>query len=1008
MGMQRPTKNHFIRLLKDHFGDRMYFSRTGSSKCVLTFTGKVDKLLVRHLKLMQNSNTEDRRLQVVKAAAIILREDIRKQIYRNDVYPPPNNFLEDAEDNIPSSLLTFFNYLTMDPNKSKFRKSDAPSHDTSAMSLDESADGLTDDSDGEEITDPNFAERIDNDESSQCDDRLKRKVTSICHSIISLVRPRSFISPVLLGLSISLHQNFGSEMLIDLISSMGFGATYKEVRLFEASCLSRKECTSMKTITYSPGRFVQFASDNADHNTRTTNGKGTFHVLGNIAVIVPKSNVPSLRCIPRLSTVPAAAEVEIENKVPIIPFQPEMNRSMKDIPIQDVLNLRNSAASLGTTTSIDEYIPESEYIMSKEEVLWSLGVFLRIENHPPWAGFMEKHTRHRAYEVSQTLFMQFIDLPATSVDALNTSMVVARENAEILKQGTTCITFDQPLHWKARKIIASTDPSQFESVVVKLGNFHLLMAYLGAIGHIMKCSGIEELFGTVYAGNFIKEMMTGKSYARAIRGHFLAQTALLLMILKESELTDLEKEAAERILSSDVDSTLEGMVSNHIIADITIKLKSTMDKLEKRGKTSKLWIQYVRMISLVRSLLHADRSTNWNLHLSTIKSIMPFFYSGGRHQYLKSAHLYLQDMLNLKTKMKINSEKLYNSELNRLQVENNNYSELCEAAEEEIKNYYNDYLGRKVVDLYHDNLTDLKTRYQESSMEFKEEKEKLQSRFGDSLDKLCDELCAEEILKLQKHYKNLSDSNKEAQDKLIDRYGDNFLQEYFNCIKNFTIRRSEKFWCGLSLDLNTEQTLMRVGKDVGKGFTHGRGVTPSVLSTWIHSLPFTVPICQCIEDFTGTHSIHSEQHKDLNEGNIKRFYKDSKLFSNWLEKHPPFLELAQVINIGTGIVGGPDVNCFDAQRIGEESYNQMLLNSTSFDNLAVSRSKVITIATNKTNFVVNGKKIQIDPMMLYERMIRLSPSEEQLNTFFQFELCPFPLTLFEDFETMRVPKISFF
>ncbi|KAH0556050.1 hypothetical protein KQX54_000231, partial [Cotesia glomerata] len=235
------------------------------------------------------------------------------------------------------------------------------------------------------------------------------------------------------------------------------------------------------------------------------------------------------------------------------------------------------------------------------------------------------------------------------------------------------------------------------------------------------------------------------SYSRT----FLSSNSFVLMILKESELTDLEKEAAERILSSDVDSTLEGM--------------------KKEAKTSK-----------------------------TLDSICSHDISSFVHCYMQTdlptgIFIYL-DMLNLKTKMKINSEKLYNSELNRLQVENNNYSNLCESCRGRNKNYYNDYLGRNVVDLYHDNLTDLKTRYQESSMEFEEEKEKLQSRFGDSLDR---------------------------------------------------------------------------------------------------------------------------------------------------KKHPPFLELAQVINIGTGIVGGPDVNCFDAQRIGEESYNQMLLNSTSFDNLAVSRSKVI-------------------------------------------------------------------
>ncbi|KAH0556345.1 hypothetical protein KQX54_000599 [Cotesia glomerata] len=107
--------------------------------------------------------------------------------------------------------------------------------------------------------------------------------------------------------------------------------------------------------------------------------------------------------------------------------------------------------------------------MSKNEVLWSLGVFFDLNDHPPWA--------------------------ATSENALNTSLLLSRNCSQTLKQGTVAVTYDQP-------------------------NFHLLMAYLGAIGHIMKSSGIEELFATVYAGNSIKDIMSGKKATPALsEGH---------------------------------------------------------------------------------------------------------------------------------------------------------------------------------------------------------------------------------------------------------------------------------------------------------------------------------------------------------------------------------------------------------------------------------------------------------------------------------------------------------
>ena len=54
--------------------------------------------------------------------------------------------------------------------------------------------------------------------------------------------------------------------------------------------------------------------------------------------------------------------------------------------------------------------------------------------------------------------------------------------------------------------------------------------------------------------------------------------------------------------------------------------------------------------------------------------------------------------------------------------------------------------------------------------------------------------------------------------------------------KNFTIRRSEKFWSGVWSDLTIEQTVMRSMKSVG-GLVHGRSMTEDVTNQWILSMP---------------------------------------------------------------------------------------------------------------------------------------------------------------------------
>lgn len=52
----------------------------------------------------------------------------------------------------------------------------------------------------------------------------------IAHGItrIDVVRPRSFLSPLQVGLSVTLHRKFGSEKVIDLCNSLGFCVSYQE------------------------------------------------------------------------------------------------------------------------------------------------------------------------------------------------------------------------------------------------------------------------------------------------------------------------------------------------------------------------------------------------------------------------------------------------------------------------------------------------------------------------------------------------------------------------------------------------------------------------------------------------------------------------------------------------------------------------------------------------------------------------------------------------------------
>ena len=97
---------------------------------------------------------------------------------------------------------------------------------------------------------------------------------------------------------------------------------------------------------------------------------------------------------------------------------------------------------------------------------------------------------------------------------------------------TPIITFDQPLWWKALRILV-TEPvtSQMKQMVLRLGGFHTEMSFLGCIGHLMASSGLQELLEMIYASNTVVHMLTGKAIARAVRGHFIIDAALNALVL---------------------------------------------------------------------------------------------------------------------------------------------------------------------------------------------------------------------------------------------------------------------------------------------------------------------------------------------------------------------------------------------------------------------------------------------------------------------------------------------
>ena len=93
--------------------------------------------------------------------------------------------------------------------------------------------------------------------------------------------------------------------------------------------------------------------------------------------------------------------------------------------------------------------------------------------------------------------------------------------------GTESISCDKPIWLKAVEIVSSKKLN----AVVLLGVFHCLMSFVGSAGASMEGSELEKPLQQVHGTNTVSHMMSGKAISKALRGHYLIDSALYMTTL---------------------------------------------------------------------------------------------------------------------------------------------------------------------------------------------------------------------------------------------------------------------------------------------------------------------------------------------------------------------------------------------------------------------------------------------------------------------------------------------
>ena len=131
---------------------------------------------------------------------------------------------------------------------------------------------------------------------------------------------------------------------------------------------------------------------------------------------------------------------------------------------------------------------------------------------------------------ANVLFLPIIDLKSSDESCIYSTLKFIQSQAGRLNIETPVITFDQPLWIKAVEIIRAKSSNIF----CTLGGFHMMMSFSGSIGFVMNGSGLSDVLETAYDPKAISHMMSGKTVSRAIRGHFLVDSSLMIKLWEKS------------------------------------------------------------------------------------------------------------------------------------------------------------------------------------------------------------------------------------------------------------------------------------------------------------------------------------------------------------------------------------------------------------------------------------------------------------------------------------------
>ncbi|GBM99762.1 hypothetical protein AVEN_268029-1 [Araneus ventricosus] len=127
----------------------------------------------------------------------------------------------------------------------------------------------------------------------------------------------------------------------------------------------------------------------------------------------------------------------------------------------------------------------------------------------------------------------------------------------------------------------------------------------------------------------------------------------------------------------------------------------------------------------------------------------------------------------------------------------------------------------------------------------------------------------------------------------------------------------------------------------------------------------------------------------------------------WFKQYNPFPENSNLISICTGVVGDSRINCHMAKEEGILGIKR--IKGNNFNAVKFKRNdRVQPLALISDAIKVHDESVSLNPTTLFQIIYITKQSDEELEDVLTYELCPFPLPLFDEAVMRKGTKFALY